>query len=217
MTWVDGLWVPVELLEIFLRERGARAGPGSSASMVPAPLVPPRSLCGGVVGPYVPPWKPPPPTPPRGRGPTTQTPKAQPPKAPPTAQQRAEYTALLLAHPETGWRRIAYRVDVDRGVAGVAVAPPDTAVSSLGAAAASRDAYHFVALEVELGFRDAEQGQDSQVVIEQATVSSASGESEEVMVWAPSPEDGTTEVFNIFGQGKGGSRKGKDLPAPGEP
>ena len=86
-------------------------------------------------------------------------------KAPPTAQQRAEYAALVRARPEVGWHRISYRVEWDRSGAaaagsegsqecrrGIAVAPPGIAASALGAAAPSQDVEQLTALSAELGF-----------------------------------------------------------------
>ena len=76
VTWVDGLWVSVELLETILQERRTHS--------VPAPLIPP-------IRPVL--KAPPPKPPPQG----ACGPQAPPPKAPPTASQLAEYAALVEA------------------------------------------------------------------------------------------------------------------------
>ena len=73
VTWVDGLWVSVELLETILQERRTHS--------VPAPLIPP-------IRPVL--KAPPPKPPPQG----ACGPQAPPPKAPPTAS-RPEVTQDL--------------------------------------------------------------------------------------------------------------------------
>ena len=103
VTWVDGLWVSVELLETILQERRTH--------YVPAPLIPP-------IRPVL--KAPPPKPPPQG----ACGPQAPPHKAPPTASQLAEYTASQLA--AYGIRRVAcFSIRVPLGLAiPEEVAPP---------------------------------------------------------------------------------------------